>query len=185
MEDTILKELKDKMEKAIEVFHHELARLRTGRASLSMLDGIKVDYYGTPTLLNQLATMSIPEGRLITIQPWDISILAEIEKAIKISDLGLNPTNDGKLIRISIPALTEERRKEIVKMAKKISEECKITIRNNRRDANDAIKKLEKDKTISQDDLKKQQGQVQDITDRHINKVDDIIKHKETEIIEF
>lgn len=185
MEDTILKELKDKIEKAIEVFHHELARLRTGRASLSMLDGIKVDYYGTPTLLNQLATMSIPEGRLITIQPWDISVLAEMEKAIKMSDLGLNPTNDGKLIRISIPTLTEERRKEIVKMAKKISEECKITIRNNRRDANDTFKKLEKDKTISQDDLKKQQGQVQDITDRYINKVDDIIKHKETEIMEL
>ena len=184
MTDAILKEMKDKMEKAIDIFHRELAKLRTGRASLSMLDGIKVDYYGTPTLLNQLATMSVPESRLITIQPWDANILSDIEKAIMNSDLGLTPTNDGKLIRISIPQLTEERRKDIVKVAKKVAEECKIAIRNNRRDANEEVKKLEKDKTISQDDSKKKQAQIQEITDKYIVKIDDIWKHREKEIME-
>ncbi|HBR17960.1 MAG: ribosome recycling factor [Deltaproteobacteria bacterium RIFCSPLOWO2_12_FULL_43_16] len=184
MTDAILKEMKDKMEKAIDIFHRELAKLRTGRASLSMLDGIKVDYYGTPTLLNQLATMSVPESRLITIQPWDANILSDIEKAIMNSDLGLTPTNDGKLIRISIPQLTEERRKDIVKVAKKVAEECKIAIRNNRRDANEEVKKLEKDKTISQDDSKKKQAQIQEITDKYIVKIDDILKHREKEIME-
>lgn len=185
MTDTILKELKDKMDKAIDVFHRELAKLRTGRASISILDGIKVDCYGTPTLLNQLATMSVPESRLITVQPWDTNILPDIEKAIMNSDLGLTPTNDGKLIRISIPQLTEERRKDIVKVAKKTAEECKIAVRNNRRDANEEIKKLEKNKTISQDSLKKAQGQIQEITDKYITKVDDILKHKEKEIMEI
>jgi len=185
MTDAILKEMKDKMEKAIDIFHRELAKLRTGRASLSMLDGIKVDYYGTPTLLNQLATMSVPESRLITIQPWDANILSDIEKAIMNSDLGLTPTNDGKLIRISIPQLTEERRKDIVKVAKKVAEECKIAIRNNRRDANEEVKKLEKDKTISQDDSKKKQAQIQEITDKYIVKIDDILKHREKEIMEI
>ena len=184
MTDAILKEMKDKMEKAIDIFHRELAKLRTGRASLSMLDGIKVDYYGTPKLLNQLATMSVPESRLITIQPWDANILSDIEKAIMNSDLGLTPTNDGKLIRISIPQLTEERRKDIVKVAKKVAEECKIAIRNNRRDANEEVKKLEKDKTISQDDSKKKQAQIQEITDKYIVKIDDILKHREKEIME-
>jgi len=184
MTDTIFKEMKDKMDKAIDVFHRELAKLRTGRASLSILDGVRVDYYGTPTPINQLATMSVPESRLITIQPWDASVLADIEKAIMNSDLGLTPTNDGKLIRISIPQLTEERRKDIVKVAKKVAEECKIAIRNNRRDANESIKKVEKDKAISQDDLKKAQTQIQEITDKYIAKIDDILKHKEKEIME-
>lgn len=184
MTDTVFKETKDKMDKAIDVFHRELARLRTGRASLSMLEDVRVDYYGTPTPINQLATMSIPESRLITIQPWDVSVLSSIEKAIMTSELGLNPTNDGKLIRVAIPPLTEERRKEIVKMAKKISEDCKIAIRNMRRDANEEIKKLEKDKTISQDDLKKAQTRIQEMTDKSIAKIDDILKHKEKEIME-
>ena len=184
MTDAIFKEMKDKMDKAIDVFHRELAKLRTGRASLSILDGVRVDYYGTPTPINQLATMSVPESRLITIQPWDASVLADIEKAIMNSDLGLTPTNDGKLIRISIPQLTEERRKDIVKVAKKVAEECKIAIRNNRRDANESIKKVEKDKAISQDDLKKAQTQIQEITDKYIAKIDDILKHKEKEIME-
>jgi len=184
MTDTIFKEMKDKMDKAIDVFHRELAKLRTGRASLSILDGVRVDYYGTPTPIHQLATMSVPESRLITIQPWDASVLADIEKAIMNSDLGLTPTNDGKLIRISIPQLTEERRKDIVKVAKKVAEECKIAIRNNRRDANESIKKVEKDKAISQDDLKKAQTQIQEITDKYIAKIDDILKHKEKEIME-
>jgi len=184
MTDAIFKEMKDKMDKAIDVFHRELAKLRTGRASLSILDGVRVDYYGTPTPIHQLATMSVPESRLITIQPWDASVLADIEKAIMNSDLGLTPTNDGKLIRISIPQLTEERRKDIVKVAKKVAEECKIAIRNNRRDANESIKKVEKDKAISQDDLKKAQTQIQEITDKYIAKIDDILKHKEKEIME-
>ena len=184
MTDAIFKEMKDKMDKAIDVFHRELAKLRTGRASLSILEGVRVDYYGTPTQINQLATMSVPESRLITIQPWDASVLADIEKAIMNSDLGLTPTNDGKLIRISIPQLTEERRKDIVKVAKKVAEECKIAIRNNRRDANESIKKVEKDKAISQDDFKKAQTQIQEITDKYIAKIDDILKHKEKEIME-
>jgi ribosome recycling factor len=184
MTDTIFKEMKDKMDKAIDVFHRELAKLRTGRASLSILEGVRVDYYGTPTPIHQLATMSVPESRLITIQPWDASVLAGIEKAIMNSDLGLTPTNDGKLIRISIPQLTEERRKDIVKVAKKVAEECKIAIRNNRRDANESIKKVEKDKAISQDDLKKAQTQIQEVTDKYIAKIDDILKHKEKEIME-
>lgn len=184
MTDAIFKEMKDKMDKAIDIFHRELAKLRTGRASLSILEGVRVDYYGTPTPINQLATMSVPESRLITIQPWDASVLADIEKAIMNSDLGLTPTNDGKLIRISIPQLTEERRKDIVKAAKKVAEECKIAIRNNRRDANESIKKVEKDKAISQDDLKKAQAQIQEITDKYIAKIDDILKHKEKEIME-
>ena len=184
MTDAIFKEMKDKMDKAIDVFHRELAKLRTGRASLSIFEGVRVDYYGTPTPINQLATMSVPESRLITIQPWDASVLADIEKAIMNSDLGLTPTNDGKLIRISIPQLTEERRKDIVKVAKKVAEECKIAIRNNRRDANESIKKVEKDKAISQDDLKKAQTQIQEVTDKYIAKIDDILKHKEKEIME-
>lgn len=184
MVDTVLKDLKDKMDRSIDALHREIAKLRTGRASISMLDGIRVDYYGTMTPLNQLATMSVPESRLITIQPWDGGALSLIEKAIMNSDLGLTPTNDGKLIRISIPQLTEERRKEIVKTAKKIAEGSKIAARNNRRDANEEIKKLEKDKTISQDDLKKTQAKIQEITDTYIAKIDDILKHKEKEILE-
>lgn len=184
MNEAIFKDMKDKMEKAIDAFHRELVKLRTGRASLAILDGVKVDYYGTATLLNQLATMSVPESRLITIQPWDISVLGSIEKAIKVADLGLNPTNDGKIIRLSIPPLTEERRKEIVKVAKKAAEDCKIAIRNMRRDANEEVKKLEKDKTISQDDLKKFQNQIQEITDKYTARIDDILKHKEKEIME-
>ncbi|MEK7689272.1 MAG: ribosome recycling factor [Deltaproteobacteria bacterium] len=184
MIDAIFKELKDKMDRSIDALHREIAKLRTGRASLSMLEGIRVDYYGTPTPINQLATMSIPESRLITIQPWDAGVLSDIEKAVMNSDMGLTPTNDGKLIRISIPQLTEERRKEIVKTAKKNAEEGKVAIRNNRRDANEEIKKLEKDKTISQDDLKKSQTKIQEITDKYIDRVDDILKHKEKEIME-
>lgn len=184
MIDAIFKELNDKMDKSIDALHREIAKLRTGRASLSMLEGIRVDYYGTPTPINQLATMSIPESRLITIQPWDAGVLSDIEKAVMNSDMGLTPTNDGKLIRISIPQLTEERRKEIVKTAKKNAEECKVAIRNNRRDANESIKKLEKDKTISQDDMKKSQTKIQEITDKYIDRVDDILKHKEKEIME-
>ncbi|MBI5681696.1 MAG: ribosome recycling factor [Deltaproteobacteria bacterium] len=184
MKDTIIKEMKERMEKTVDVFHHEMARLRTGRASVSILDGIQIDYYGTLTPLNQAATLSVPESRLITIQPWDISIIGVIEKAVLASQLGLNPANDGKIIRLPIPPLNEERRKELVKVAKKMAEESKVSIRNIRRDANEEFKKLEKDKTISQDEHKKLQAQVQDITDKYIVKIDEGFHHKEKEILE-
>jgi ribosome recycling factor len=184
MNDTILNDAKSRMTKAIEALSHELGGLRTGRASISILDGIRVDYYGTPTPLSQVATLSAPEPRSITIQPWDVSQIHAIEKAIMSSDLGLNPSNDGKVIRISIPQLTEERRKELVKIARKYGEECKIAIRNIRRDANEDYKKLEKDKTISQDELKKHQQDVQDLTDKQTARVDEMLSRKEAEIME-
>ncbi len=184
MKDAAIKNMKERMDKAIDVLHHEMAKLRTGRASISILDSIKVDYYGTNTPLNQLTTLSVPESRSITIQPWDVSIIGAVEKAILASDLGLNPTNDGKIIRINIPPLNEERRKELAKVAKKIAEDSKIVIRNLRRDANEEFKKLEKDKAISQDEHKKLHAQVQDITDKFIAKIDEGIHHKEKEIME-
>ncbi|HBG47886.1 MAG TPA: ribosome recycling factor [Deltaproteobacteria bacterium] len=184
MKEEIFSEMKKRTEKAIEALAHELGGLRTGRASLALLDHVKMDYYGTSTPIKQIATLSVPESRTITIQPWDVSQLHAIEKAIMTSDLGLNPSNDGKIIRISIPALTEERRKELVKLAKKYGEECKVSIRNVRRDANEGLKKLEKDKGISEDDHKKLQKEVQDIIDKQIHKVDEMVAQKETEIME-
>ncbi|MFQ5736729.1 MAG: ribosome recycling factor [Thermodesulfobacteriota bacterium] len=184
MKDEILSDARKRMEKAIEALNHELGGLRTGRASIAILDGVKVDYYGTVTPINQLATLSVPESRTITIQPWDISQVNAIEKAIMSSDLGLNPSNDGKVIRINIPQLTEERRKELVKLARKYGEECKVAIRNVRRDANEAYKKLEKEKQISQDELKKHQQDVQDLTDAQTARVDEILPRKEAEIME-
>lgn len=184
MSTEIFKKMKDRMAKAIEVLETELSGLRTGRASLHLLDGIKVDYYGTPTPINQVASLSVPESRTILIQPWDTSQMQVIEKAIMTSDLGLTPTNDGKVIRITMPQLTEERRKELVKVAKKYAEECRVSIRNIRRDANDEVKKLEKDKEVSQDEAKKLLDQVQEITDENISTVDDIISRKEKEIME-
>ena len=159
--------------------------MRTGRASLSILDGIRVDYYGTMTPLNQMATLAVPESRLIMIQPWDVSIIKEIEKAILKSDLGLTPSSDGKIIRISIPPLTEERRKELVKLVHKMCEDYKVTVRNFRRDANDLLKSLKKDGEISEDDAFKGQDQIQQITDEHIKLIDECYKNKEKEILEF
>lgn len=182
--EEVFAEMKKSMSKAIDVFGHKLAALRTGRASIALLDNIKMDYYGTPAPIKQIATLSVPESRTITIQPWDISQIGMIEKAIMASDLGLTPSNDGKVIRISIPALTEQRRKELVKVAKKEAEECKVAVRNIRRDANEHLKKLEKDKSISQDDLKKLQQEVQDYTDKQIAKTDEMLAHKEAEIME-
>lgn len=182
--EEVFAEMKKSMSKALDVFGHKLAALRTGRASIALLDNIKMDYYGTPTPIKQIATLSVPESRTITIQPWDISQIGMIEKAIMASDLGLTPSNDGKVIRISIPALTEQRRKELVKVAKKEAEECKVAVRNIRRDANEHLKKLEKDKSISQDDLKKLQQEVQDYTDKQIAKTDEMLAHKEAEIME-
>ena len=185
MLDSIYKETSDSMKKSIENLDRELNRMRTGRASLSILDTILVDYYGTMTPLNQMATLAVPESRLITIQPWDVSIIKEIEKAILKSDLGLTPSNDGKIIRISIPPLTEERRKELAKVVHKMCEDHKVTVRNIRRDANDLLKSLKKDGEISEDDAFKGQDQIQKITDEHIKLIDECYKNKEKEILEF
>jgi ribosome recycling factor len=185
MLDEIYRETSDNMGKSITSLENEFKRIRTGRASLSILDGIRVDYYGTPTPLNQMASLSVPESRLISIQPWDVSMIKEIEKAILKSDLGLTPSNDGKIIRIAIPPLTEERRKELVKVINKMSEDHKVAVRNLRRDANDMIKELKKEGEISEDEAFKAQDQVQKITDEHIKLIDEINNTKEKEILEF
>lgn len=185
MIEETLQETKERMGKTITALENELKRVRTGRASLSLLDGIRVDYYGTQTPLNQMASLSVPESRLIVIQPWDVSGIKEIEKAILKSDLGLTPSSDGKLIRISIPPLTEERRKELVKVVSKMCEEHKIAARNIRRDANELLKGFKKDGDISEDDAFKAQDNVQKITDDFIAKIDEIYKEKEKEILEF
>ncbi|MEK6531837.1 MAG: ribosome recycling factor [Deltaproteobacteria bacterium] len=182
--EAIFSELGKRLGKAIDAFNHELSGLRTGRASIAILDGIRVDFYGTQTPLKQIATMSVPETRTIVIQPWDISQIAAVEKAILASDLGLTPSNDGKVIRINLPLLNEERRKEIVKIARRFAEETRVAVRNARRDANEALKKLEKDKKVSQDELKASLAEVQDTTDKQIHKIDEFLKAKEAEIME-
>lgn len=184
MPKQVISNAKSKMEKAISAYTRELATIRAGRANASLLDKVFVDYYGAPTPINQLAGVSVPEARLLVIQPYDKTILGEIEKAILKSDLGLNPTNDGSVIRIAIPALTEERRKELVKVVKKEAEEAKIAIRNIRRDGNEDLKKLEKNGEITEDDLRGYSDDIQKITDQHISKIDDITKDKEKEILE-
>ncbi len=185
MIESIYQETTESMEKSIDSLKNEFKKVRTGRASLSILDGIRVEYYGTMTPLNQMASLSIPESRLITIQPWDISVIKDIEKAILKSDLGLTPSNDGKLIRISIPPLTEERRKELAKVVHKKSEDHRVAVRNIRRDSNELLKGLKKDGEISEDDAFRAQDQVQKITDNHIKLIDDVCKEKEKEILEF
>lgn len=185
MIEDIYQETRENMGKSVEDLKREFKRVRTGRASLSILDGIRVNYYGTPTPLNQMATLAVPESRLITIQPWDVSGIKEIEKAILKSDLGLTPSSDGKIVRIAIPPLTEERRKELVKVINKVSEEHKVAVRNIRRDANEMLKDLKKEGDISEDEAFKAQDQVQKITDDHVNLVDQITKEKEKEILEF
>ena len=174
-----------RMEKVLSDLQHEMAAIRTGRASIGLFDPIRVDYYGTPTPLNQVASLHVPEPSLITIQPWDVSQIGAIEKAIRSSDLGLNPNNDGKLIRVPIPPLTEERRKEIVKRLHSIAEDHKVAARNIRRDANENIKKLLKDKLISEDDDRRAHDEVQKMTDNYIAKVDQAAKAKEKEILEL
>lgn len=183
--ELIYEETKDRMGKSITALKNELKRIRTGRASQALLDGIKVDYYGTMTPINQMASISIPESRLITIQPWDVSVIGNIEKAILKSDLGLTPSNDGKIIRISIPPLTEERRKELVKVVSKTAEEYKVAIRNIRRDSNEQLKDFKKSGDISEDEAYKAQDQVQKITDEYIKLIDDVYQEKEKEILEF
>lgn len=185
MIDEIFEETRQNMGKTVDALTREFKKVRTGRASVSILDGIRVDYYGTPTPLNQLATLAVPESRLITIQPWDTSVVKEVEKAILKSDLGLTPSSDGKIIRIAIPPLTEERRKELVKVINKMSEDHKIAIRNIRRDANDMLKSLKKDGDISEDAAFKAQETVQEITDEHIERIDALAGDKEKEILEF
>ncbi|XJZ28528.1 ribosome recycling factor [Bacillota bacterium Lsc_1132] len=184
MSKEIISTSKEKMTKAIQAFTRELATVRAGRANASLIDRVTVDYYGAPTPVNQLAGISTPEARLLVIQPYDKSILGEIEKAILKSDLGLNPSNDGSVIRIAIPQLTEERRKELVKVIKKESEEAKVAIRNIRRDANDDYKKLEKNGEITEDELRGYSDDIQKLTDEYIHKIDQITKDKEKEILE-
>jgi ribosome recycling factor len=185
MPKQVITNAKDRMTKAIQSYTRELASIRAGRASASLLDRITVDYYGAPTPVNQVAGISTPEARLLLIQPYDKSILGDIEKAILKSDLGLNPSNDGMVIRIAIPQLTEERRKELVKVVKKESEEAKVAIRNIRRDANDDLKKLEKNGEITEDEHRGYSTDIQKITDENINKIDQITKDKEKEILEI
>jgi ribosome recycling factor len=174
-----------RMEKVLSDLQHAMAVIRTGRASVSILDPVKVDYYGTLTPLNQLATLHVPEPSLITVQPWDVSQIGALEKAIRSSDLGLNPSNDGKIIRVPIPPLTEERRRELVKHLHGVAEEHRVAVRNLRRDANEAIKKLLKDKLISEDDDRRALEEIQKLTDNHMQKLDQAAKVKEREILEL
>ncbi|MGK7378410.1 ribosome recycling factor [Planococcus sp. 1R117A] len=184
MPKNVMNDTKTKMENAIQAFSRELSSIRAGRANPSILNKLTVEYYGAPTPINQVAGVSVPEARLIVIQPYDKTIMGDIEKAILKSDLGLSPTNDGTVIRLAIPALTEERRKDLVKQVKKEAEEAKIGIRNIRRDANDEYKKLEKKSEITEDDLRSYSDEVQKLTDSYIAKIDEVAKDKEKEIME-
>src|SRR5437899_10535483 len=177
--------IKTRMEKAVTDLQHEMASIRTGRASLGILDHIRVDYYGTPTPLNQVANLHVPEPSLITIQPWDVSQIGPVEKAIRASDLGLNPANDGKVIRLPIPPLTEERRKELVKKLHAAAEHHRVSVRNIRRDGNESVKKLLKDKKITEDEDKRAHEEIQKLTDVYMGKIDLASKIKEKEIMEI
>ncbi|MCD6273678.1 MAG: ribosome recycling factor [Deltaproteobacteria bacterium] len=185
MIEPIYEETREKMDKSISALKNELVRVRTGRASLNLFDGIRVDYYGTLTPIDQMASLSVPESRLITIQPWDVSAIKNIEKAILKSDLGLTPSSDGKIIRISIPPLTEERRKKLGKIVHQKCEDYKVAVRNIRRDSNEVLKGLKKDGDIAEDVAFKAQDQIQTITDENIKSIDEIYKEKEKEILEF
>ncbi len=185
MKDEVLKEAKRKMDKVLEVMARDLSRVRTGRASVALLEGIKVDCYGTSMPLSQVSSLAAPESRLLTVQPWDPTLLGEIDKAILKSDLGLNPVNDGKVIRLPIPPLTTERRKDLVKMVKKMGEEAKVALRNIRREANEDIKEMKKEKILTEDDVHRGQEEVQKITDEFIKKVDAQATDKEKEIMSF
>lgn len=185
MVEDVLSETESGMNKAIEAFQRELAKVRTGRANLGLLDGVKIDYYGTMTPLNQVASLNVADARLITIKPWEKNMIPVIEKAIRSSDLGLNPVADSELIRLPIPALTQERRKELVKLIKKMTEDARVAVRAARRDANDMLKGFQKDGEISEDDAKNGQKKVQDLTDAFVNKVEDIGDKKEKELMEI
>ncbi len=185
MDKQFEQQTKVEMDGSLESLAKEFSKVRTGRASISLLDSVRVDYYGTPTPLNQLATLAIPEPRMITIQPWDAQVIKEIEKSILKADLGLTPTSDGKLVRVSIPPLTEERRKELVKIVKKMAEAARVSIRNHRRKVNEDLKAMKNEKTISEDEMFKSQDDVQKITDDYIAKVDEMTRTKEAEILEI
>ena len=185
MNDPSIEKVTQKMEGAVEHLKKEFLSLRTGRASVNLLDHITVSYYGTPTPLKQVANVAAPESRLITIQPWDPTQIKEIEKAIIASELGLTPSNDGKLIRLPIPPLSEERRKDLVKLCKKYGEERKVQIRGFRRDGNDENKKRQKEGTITEDTLRRLEAEIQKLTDKYVNQIDELIKKKEEEILEI
>ncbi|HEX6912190.1 MAG TPA: ribosome recycling factor [Longimicrobium sp.] len=179
-----LQKARQRMEGAIEALRREFSGVRTGKASPALLDTVKVDAYGSILPINQVGTVSAPEPRMLVVQPWDKSLIKAIEKGLRESDLGLNPSNDGQVIRIPIPALTEERRKEYVKMVHKLTEEARVAVRNVRRDANDEIKHRQKDEGLSEDDIRREQGEVQKLTDQYIARIDELMKHKEAEILE-
>ncbi len=182
--NAIIEDAIKRMDKSIKAFKSEIVKIRTGKASTALLDGIKIDYYGTPTPLNQVANVSVLDSHTLSVTPWDKSIVNAVDKAILTADLGLNPVSDGTNIKVPIPPLNEERRKELVKLVKKFGEDCKIAIRNIRRDANDHLKKAEKEKELSEDLRHDAEHEVQKYTDEHIKRVDEIIKHKEAEIME-
>jgi ribosome recycling factor len=182
--EALVKDTSARMERSIEAFRKELGKVRTGRASFSVLDGVKVDYYGTPTPLQQVGTLSVPESRLITVTPWDTKMIGPIEKAIQGSGLGLNPSSDGKTVRIPIPPLTEERRRELAKVVRKMAEDARVAVRNVRREAIEKLKDREKKKEISEDVVKRGQERIQKETDAHVKKIDEILKSKEQEILE-
>jgi ribosome recycling factor len=182
-EKDVIKETRPRMEGAVDDFKKKLASIRTGRAAVSILDTVVVDYYGTPTPLNQMASVHAPEPQMLTVQPWDQTQVGAIEKAIRAADLGLNPSNDGKLVRVPIPPLTEERRKQLARQIHEVAEDHRTAIRNVRRDANDRLKKMLKDKTISEDAERDALVEVQKLTDTHIGKIDDLSKSKEQEIL--
>ena len=184
MVDDILKECEDGMKRAMDAFQRDLSRVRTGRANLSLLDGVKVDYYGTPTPLNQVAGLNVADARLITIKPWEKTMIPVIEKAIRASDLGLNPVADSELVRLPIPPLTQERRKDLVKQIKKMTEEARVAVRGARRDANEMLKEAEKDGDVTEDAAKTATKKIQDLTDKYVAQVDDDGGKKETEIHE-
>ena len=182
--EALVKDTSARMERSIEAFRKELGKVRTGRASFSLLDGVKVDYYGTPTPLQQVGTLSVPESRLITVTPWDTKMIGPIEKAIQGSGLGLNPSSDGKTVRIPIPPLTEERRRELAKVVRKMAEDARVAVRNVRREAIEKLKDREKKKEFSEDLVKRGQERIQKETDAHVKKIDEILKSKEQEILE-
>lgn len=185
MMNEVLSEARTAMDKAIKSLRKEMSKVRTGRASLSLLDDVKIDYYGVPTPLSQVATLAVPEARLMTIQPWEKNLIPDIEKAIFKADLGLTPSSDGQLIRLPVPALTEERRREMVKIIKRMSEDAKISVRNARRDANENLKMLEKEKEITEDDLKRSEKDVQQLTDEFVSTIDSVVQNKEQEVMEI
>jgi ribosome recycling factor len=181
----IVHQTEEKMRKAVEAVNREFNEIRTGRANSAFVENLHADYYGTPTMIKQIAAISVPDARLIVIQPWDVSAIAEIEKAILKSNLGINPTNDGKVIRLSIPPLSKERREELTKVVKKMAEDGRISLRTIRRDSNEIIKKMQDDKVISEDDRFKSQEEIQKLTDNYIAKVEQILKDKDKELVEF